>query len=215
MVAGTFHDGRGDAGGRQRLDNSAQLRELQTQVQAAAPKERWTGQAADAYAAANDQQAQRLGRMAELDQQLRAEVNRSAQVVTAGRQNLDSIRQWVIAAAASLPVGNQEQQLPIARRGVSDVADVLRQTHGELSTIGRRIQTIGQQYAALGGDRPHDDFDLDTQYVRPQGLPGGGKAPEGTVEITVGTGGITLTVVQVTQTKTWWWQPGSAGKHCK
>jgi len=155
------------------LDNSAQLRQMQSQVQAAAPGERWTGAAADGYADANDGQARRLGQLAELDQQLAAEVSRSAQAVTAGRQNLDSVKQWVLDAAASVPEGeNREQQLlPIARKGIGEVADVVKQTNGDLNAIGARIRTIGNQYRQL------DDFNLDTQYARPAGLPGEG-APQ-------------------------------------
>jgi len=193
------------------LDNSAQLRQMQSQVQAAAPGERWTGAAADAYADANDGQARRLGQLAELDQQLAAEVSRSAQAVTAGRQNLDSIQQWVNEAAASLPEsGDPEQQLPIARKGISEVADVVRQTHGELNTIGARIRTIGNEYRQL------DDFNLDTQYARPAGLPGGAPAPEGTVDMTIALTGPVTGIAALTQTKTLWTQPGgSKGRHCK
>jgi len=193
------------------LDNSAQLRQMQSQVQAAAPGERWTGAAADGYADANDGQARRLGQLAELDQQLAAEVSRSAQAVTAGRQNLDSIQQWVNEAAASLPdSGDPEQQLPIARKGISEVADVVRQTHGELNTIGARIRTIGNEYRQL------DDFNLDTQYARPAGLPGGAPAPEGTVDITIALTGPVTGIAALTQTKTLWTQPGgSKGRHCK
>ncbi|WP_343571930.1 EspA/EspE family type VII secretion system effector [Mycobacterium sp.] len=162
MGEGTPQDGSG-------LDTSAQLRELQSRVQAAAPGERWTGHAADTYADANSRQARRLARMAELDQQLGAEVTRSAQAVTAGRQNLDSVRQWVNDAAATLPdSGDLEQQLPIARQGVSDIADVVRQTHGDLNAIGARIQTIGQQYSELGDGRPHDEFDTEPPRCDPQ-----------------------------------------------
>jgi uncharacterized protein YukE len=198
------------------LDNSAQLRQMQSQVQAAAPGERWTGAAADAYADANDGQARRLGQLAELDQQLAAEVSRSAQAVTAGRQNLDSIQQWVNEAAASLPdSGDPEQQLPIARKGISEVADVVRQTHGELNTIGQRIQNIGQQYSTLAGGRPNEEFDLDTQYARPAGLtaPPPASGAQCVTAATAVTGTIYTAIQTVNITATW--TGASNGRHCK
>ncbi|WP_139043266.1 hypothetical protein [Mycobacterium lentiflavum] len=59
-----------------------------------------------------------------------------------------------------------------------------------------------------------DEFDLDTQYIRPAGLTA--PAPASGYECVAGVTAVTMTVVQVTQTKTWWTQPGgSNGKHCK
>ena len=59
-----------------------------------------------------------------------------------------------------------------------------------------------------------DDFDLDTQYVRSAAF----VAPPPEVNVADVTA-ITATVVgtaAITQTKTWWTQPGgSNGKHCK
>lgn len=113
------------------FDNSNQLRQLQSDVESAAPGERWTGSAADSYAEANSNQGRVLGQMAGLDQRLGAEVDRSAAVVAAGRRNLDEVKQWVLDAASSVPqTPDREQQLlPIARRGIGDVADVLTQSN--------------------------------------------------------------------------------------
>jgi EspA/EspE family len=149
------------------FDNSAQLRSMQTTVASAAPGQRWTGLAADVYGDANTKQGQVLGRMAVLDQRLGVEVDRSAAVVSAGRQNLDGVKQWVLDAAASVPPGDDREQqlLPIARKGIGDVADVVKQTNGDLNAIGARIRTIGNQYKELGGDKngggPNDKDPLD------------------------------------------------------
>lgn len=137
------------------FDNSSQLRQMQSAVASAAPGERWTGSAADSYAEANSRQGRVLGQMASLDQRLGVEVDRSAAVVAAGRQNLDGVRQWVLDAAASVPAGDDREQqlLPIARRGIGDVADVIRQTNGDLNAIGGRIRDIGNEYKELGGGK--------------------------------------------------------------
>jgi len=142
------------------FDNSAQLRQMQTTVVSAAPGDKWTGTAADGYAETNSKQARVLGQMAGLDQRLGAEVDRSAAVVAAGRQNLDGVKQWVLDAAAAVPQSDQREQqlLPIARKGIGDVADVVKQTHGDLNAIGGRIQAIGNEYKELGGDQGGRDL---------------------------------------------------------
>jgi len=143
------------------FDNSAQLRQMQTTVASAAPGDKWTGTAAEGYAEANSKQARVLGQMAGLDQRLGAEVDRSAAVVAAGRQNLDGVKQWVLDAAAAVPQSDQREQqlLPIARKGIGDVADVVKQTHGDLNAIGGRIQAIGNEYKELGGPSDKDRRD--------------------------------------------------------
>lgn len=153
------------------FDNSSQLRQMQSTVASAAPGERWTGSAADSYAEANSRQGRVLGQMAVLDQRLGAEVDRSAAVVAAGRQNLDGVRQWVLDAASAVPAGeNREQQLlPIARKGIGDVADVVKQTNGDLNAIGARIQAIGNGYKELGGDSHDGDPPYDTGSEIPVG----------------------------------------------
>jgi len=136
------------------FDDSSRLRQMQTAVNGAAPGQHWTGAAADSYAEANSKQVRGLGQMAELDQRLGIEVDRSAAVVAAGRQNLDGVKQWVLDAAASVPPGEDREQqlLTIARRGIGDVADVVKQTNGDLYAIGGRIRAIGNEYKELGGD---------------------------------------------------------------
>lgn len=137
------------------FDRSTQLRQAQSGVESAAPASRWIGTAADSYAEANSRQGRVLGQMAVLDQRLGAEVDRSAAVVAAGRQNLDQVRQWVLDAASTVPPGADREQalMPIARKGIGDVADVVRQTNSDLNAIGARIQTIGNEYKQFGGPK--------------------------------------------------------------
>jgi hypothetical protein len=149
------------------FDKSSQFRQAQSGVESAAPGAKWTGSAADSYAEANSNQARVLGQMAGLDQRLGAEIDRSAAVVAAGRQNLDQVKQWVQDAAASVPQGADREQtlLPIARKGIGDVADVVKQTNGDLNAIGERIRLLGNEYQALGDDKkgkdPKDPKDKD------------------------------------------------------
>lgn len=145
------------------FDRSTQLRQAQSGVESATPGSRWTGTAADSYAETNSKQAQVLRQMAGLDQRLGAEVDRSAAVVTAGRQNLDQVRQWVLDAASTVPPGADREQalMPIARKGIGDVVDVVRQTNSDLNAIGGRIQTIGNEYRVLGGPKQNGPGDQD------------------------------------------------------
>lgn len=145
---GTPQDGRA-------FDNSAQLRQMQTATESAAAGPTWSGPAADAYADANSGQGRVLGQMAGLDQRLGGEVDRSAAVVVAGRQNLDNVKRWVQDAASAVPEGaNRDQALvPIARKGIGDVADVVAKTHSDLNAIGARIGALADEYRKLQGDK--------------------------------------------------------------
>ncbi len=136
------------------FDNSGHLREMKSTVESAKPSSGWTGTASDSYATANDKHARVLGGMADLDQRLRTEIDRSAQVVTAGRQNLDAVRQWVYDAAATVPPGtNRDSMLyPIVSKGAGEIADILKKSNGDLSTIAGRVRGIGSEYRMLGGD---------------------------------------------------------------
>jgi uncharacterized protein YukE len=136
------------------FDNSAQLRQAQADVESAKPDARWTGSASDAYGSANEKQARVLAQMAGLDQRLRAEIDRSAQVVTAGRQNLDAVRQWVHDAAAVVPPGqNRDRMLfSIVSRGAGEIADIVQRSNGDLNTIAERVRRLSGEYQALGGD---------------------------------------------------------------
>jgi hypothetical protein len=112
----TFGEGTPQTGPQ--FDNSVSLRHMQATVQSAAPGSNWTGGAANAYGAANAAHAEVFGKIADLDQRLSAKVDQSAQVVGTGRRNLDTVRQWVLDAAAAVPPGkNREQMLmPIVQR---------------------------------------------------------------------------------------------------
>jgi EspA/EspE family len=146
--------GLGTPQGGARFDNSAQLRQMQSDVDSARPDSRWTGSASDSYASANDKQGRALGLIADLDQRLRTEIDRSAQAVNAGRQNLDSVRQCVHNAAATVPAGqNRDRMLyPIVSKGAAEIADILRRSNGDMNAIAGRVRSLSGEYQMLGGD---------------------------------------------------------------
>ena len=104
-------------------DNSGTLRELQSDLGSAASGTRWTGTAASAYDTANTEHRRVIGEIAGLDQRLKGHIDQSAQVVTTGRGNLDAVRNWVTAAAASVPPNDAGEKimLPIVQKGISKV----------------------------------------------------------------------------------------------
>lgn len=150
----TFGDGVPTPGGS--FDSSSALQQLESETRSAAPAG-WTGGAADAYDVNNDEQARTLARMAELDQRIGQEVDRSAAVVIDGRQQLDAVREWVDAAAASVPpnAAGEQMLLPIVAKGCADIEEIITTSNGELAAIAQRIQQLGTEYAALGGGGHH------------------------------------------------------------
>lgn len=153
----TFGDGVPEPGAT--FDNSSTLQQLEADTRAAAPTPVWSGAAADAYGAKNATQVRTLSRMAELDQNIGMEVDRSAAVVAHGRHQLDLVKDWVLAAAGSVPKGVAGEQMlvPIVAKGCSDISDIVTTSNGELATIAERIRKLGTEYGSLGGDKPEKD----------------------------------------------------------
>lgn len=122
-------------------------------VEAAAPDSRWQGSASEAYAAANKEHAAVYGKLADLDKRMAAEVTNAANVVSAGRHNLDNVRSWVTSMASSIPVTTAEDRnrklLPIANAGISQVSDIITKSTGEMTDIGGRVRGMKDEYAAL------------------------------------------------------------------
>jgi uncharacterized protein YukE len=169
LGAGTPVDGtRFDMGGR--------LDELHRTVAAATPGSVWTGSSAEAYTDRNHQLAATLARLAELDRRLGAEVDRSAQVVAAGRRDLDTVKQWVLSAAASVPpnAAGERALMPVVSKGVADVADIVQRSNSDMSGIAARIRDIGTGYQALTGreGRDGDSTDPDGKPTDQPGTPG-------------------------------------------
>jgi hypothetical protein len=95
--------GQGTPQGGAQYDKSGVFQGLRSNLDAAAPGSRWTGRASAAYGAANTEHQRVLGELGGLDKRLAAHVDQSAQVVAAGRRDLDAVRKWVVDAAGSVP----------------------------------------------------------------------------------------------------------------
>jgi hypothetical protein len=149
----TFGEGTPQTGAQ--YDNSGTLRGLQSTVETAAPGSQWTGGAANAYGAANTEHGRVLGQTAGLDQRLAAEVDNSAQVVDAGRRNLDAMRQWVVDAAANVPPGQagETMKMAIAQKGLTQLQEIIQKSNGDMNAIGGRIRGLGDEYQALSNQK--------------------------------------------------------------
>lgn len=148
--------GEGTPHGGESFDSSSTLRQLQSNVEGAKPGSQWSGSASESYSATNEKQARVLGEMASLDQRLRGEVDRAANVVSAGRRDLESVRQWVQNAAALVPnpssTQGQIKLMPIVSKGSGEIAEILQRSNAESNAIAGRIRGLDSEYRMLGGD---------------------------------------------------------------
>ncbi|WP_422747269.1 EspA/EspE family type VII secretion system effector [Mycobacterium sp. WMMD1722] len=146
----TFGEGAPQKGAD--FDDSSQLRTLGTGLDEAKPGDKWSGAAASGYDKANSEHQKVFTKLAELDQKLAQQVDRSAQVVDTGRLNLDSLRQWVTDAANSVPPGRQRDLMlmQIAKRGLGQLADVVKTSNDELNGVGRDIRRLQGEYDDAG-----------------------------------------------------------------
>ncbi|MCU1694964.1 MAG: hypothetical protein JWR34_1027 [Mycobacterium sp.] len=153
----TFGEGTPQDGAQ--FDSSPQLQQMQSNVESAKPGSQWTGAGADTYDVANQQQARVLGEAAALDQKLRAEVDRSAAVVAAGRRDLDAVRQWVVSAASTVPQTPQGERMfyPIVGKGAGEIAEILQKSNGDLNAIAGRMRGLGSEYQAFAGGFKEDE----------------------------------------------------------
>jgi hypothetical protein len=149
----TFGEGTPHAGAQ--YDNSGALRQAQSTVETAAPGSKWAGGAANAYGAANTEHGRVIAQLAGLDQRLSAHVDESAQVVAAGRRDLDAVRKWVVDAAASTPqnAAGERMQMAIVQKGIGQVQEIIQRSNGELNSIGGKIRGLDGEYQELGNQK--------------------------------------------------------------
>jgi uncharacterized protein YukE len=133
------------------FDRSPQLSSLGSDVSKAAPGEKWSGTAAANYDKANSDHQQVFGKLADLDKRIAQAVDQSAQVVAAGRQNLDTVRDWVTAAANSVPPGKQRDTMlmQVANKGLAELTEVVQKTNADSNTIGQGLRGLKPEYDAI------------------------------------------------------------------
>jgi len=136
------------------FDKSAHLRDLQNTVQSAGPGEHWTGTAADNYADVNARHSAALAQIADFDERLGAEITRSAEVVRAGRRDLDALKQWVTdasaaAADATTAAAADRALWSTISKASGEVADIIERSHHELAGVARRISALGEELDSL------------------------------------------------------------------
>jgi len=173
----TFGEGTPETGAK--FDQSGPLLTAQANVQSAAPGSTWTGTGASAYGTANTEHGAVLGKVAGLDQRLSGQVNQSSEVVAAGRRDLDSLRQWVVDAAAAVPPGKNRDQmlLPIVQKGLGQLTDIVSKSNGDLSKIGAEIRALDAEYKALANQRFAKEGTGDGALGATGDEPGGGIPP--------------------------------------
>ncbi|ULE35249.1 EspA/EspE family type VII secretion system effector [Mycobacterium sp. IDR2000157661] len=157
LARSTF--GEGTPRGGDDFDESTRFRRLQSELQTAGPTPDWTGAASDDYAEANRRQSGALGAMADLDERLKAEIDRSAAVVSAGRRDLDAVRQWVVDAASSVPRTplGERMLLPVVSKGAGEVAEIIHRSNADLDAIAGRIRALGDEYGELNPPEAEGD----------------------------------------------------------
>jgi len=147
--------GQGVPATGEQFDQSGPLSTMQSTVESAAPGSRWTGAAAAAYHSANADHGRVFGQLAALDKQLSNHVTASSEVVAAGRQNLETIRKWVVDTAAAIPPGKNHDQMvmQVVNRGLGQIHDVVTKSNGDLAALGGKIRVLGVEYDALGNQK--------------------------------------------------------------
>ena len=133
-------------------DQSGSLHGLTEELGRAAPAPYWSGGAASAYGKVNAGHRIVVGELGTLDTRLGQEIDQSAQIVARGRQELDAIREWVVAAAANAPRSRAGEIMiaSIVRKGLSQLTETLTLANTELNSVGANITTIAGEYRALG-----------------------------------------------------------------
>ncbi|OPX05712.1 EspA/EspE family type VII secretion system effector [Mycobacterium sp. AT1] len=147
--------GQGVPATGEQFDKSGPLTTMQSNVESAAPGSRWTGAGASAYQTANADHGKVFAQLAALDKQLSSHVTASSEVVAAGRQNLDTIRKWVVDGAAAVPPGKNHDQMvmQIVNKGLGQLREVVTKSNADLATIGGKIRGLGGEYDALGNQK--------------------------------------------------------------
>jgi hypothetical protein len=149
----TYGEGAPQTGAQ--YDNSGRLTTMASNLDSAAPDQRWQGSAATSYGAANREHQRVITALADLDRRLAGEVDNSASSVEAGRRSLDELRKWVVDAASAAPPGREGDRIRtvVAQKGLAQLQEIMRQSNSESNAIGSRIRALGQEFEALGNQK--------------------------------------------------------------
>lgn len=188
--------GQGSPAGGEQLDGSSRLQQMKATVESAAPDSRWQGTASAAYAAANKEHAAVYGKLADLDKRMASEVTNAAAVVSAGRQNLDTVKSWVHSMASSLGATTAQDRdrklVPIVNQGISQVSDIITKSTGEMTDIAGRLRGIKAEYAELVGQKfgPGNDGSDDKDGAEPLNVKEEGEGDDGPVKTDMSSGDV-------------------------
>jgi|KBSSwiStaDraftv2_1062776.scaffolds.fasta_scaffold44364_3 hypothetical protein len=182
----------------------------------------WQGDGANAARARTGMLAEGLDRHGQDVSAIAAAADTAATEVRQIKSQLDALRsslgQYGIIVDANdsrvVPPPNLSSMSSANQTVVQQMTVVGQQSLDKI----RQAADLSDTYLANAISPTGDDFNLDTQYARPQGLvggTGGAPLPESGYECWTAVTGTALTITQITQTKTWWTQPWSKGQHCK
>lgn len=140
--------------GSQYNGSSSQLLKMKSSIESASKHDGWQGTGADAYAAANKEHAGVYEKLADLDKKMAAEVTNAANVVTNGRNQLDTTKSWVDSAVNALPQSLNSQArekslIPIAKEGITQVNTTVSNANGAMLQIGIRVNELKNGFDEL------------------------------------------------------------------
>lgn len=139
----------------EQFDHSTTFRELASRLESTAPGDKWTGTAADAYGAVNTEHRLVIGELANLDRRLGAQITRAAQIVTTGRNDLQTVHDTVAAIADRLPPGPSDDAMRYAlvSQGTGKIIEIIRDSNTDLNAVGADLRALDSAYQELGNQK--------------------------------------------------------------
>lgn len=126
---------------------------LQSEVADARPGDMWSGAAADGYHTLNSAHAQSFTALADLDRRVTAHLDELAAVVSAGREQLDDLRQWVVDVADGLPEGVEPDDVlaPVVGQAIDRLVEIIVRSHASVTDLAAGMTTMAAEYRAVSG----------------------------------------------------------------
>jgi hypothetical protein len=150
------------------------------------------------------------------DAHLGALLEQAAEISRTGRAQVEALEQQVLAAgprvAAATNAAAQRAVITELNSYVQSVSQVVDTAKQAASSVSSQIRTLQYPSATPAGD----DYDLDTQYVRPASFTSQTPPPEGTIEVVTATVGAVTAVTGLTLgAHSKMYGCGSKGRHCE